>query len=167
MTTWHIISGLSHVHFFTSQLPGTDFGQQSFLLLSTVSPFGKLRSLANGTVPWWTRGDVTASVLTTVPVLSASLHKDIHEPDRILPRSSIWTPHVPGWTRKPRTAQGDILCKTENARLACLSIIFNYQNCLLMWALAPCFGWKERWSIWLLAGGTYMALSWLSSAFTN
>lgn len=58
----------------------------------------------------------------------------------------------------PKTAQGDILCKAGIAGLTCLSIIFNYQDCLLMWALSLCIGWTERWSIWLLAGGTYMAL---------
>lgn len=89
------------------------------------------------------------SILTTAVVFMVSLHTVMHKPDRILPKSHIWKPHVfRSWVYQ---SNGQNLLRatiyTKRAppdQPGGLSIIYNYQACLLTWTPLPYSRHQEK-----------------------
>lgn len=110
---------LKMVPFLSSQLSGTDGGQQSSLTVHISFSLKTHYRVSEIRLCPLSMRDVTVSVLTAMSVLSASLSRVIHQPDCIHPRSHIWMPHVlrtwVDWSQGPKQLRG-----TFSARLGLL-----------------------------------------------
>jgi len=161
----HVISGFVRYKGLQSEM---DVGRQSFLYCPHVHLSEKPQGLESGTVPWGTHmRDVWLQCFNRHSIdsaRSASLHprarshpsQEPHLEATCARGNQVGPGPGPPPPQKKRTLRGTFYARPGlRDQLDCLSIIYNYRDCLLTQAPSPHCEWAERWSV---SGAAYSTL---------